>query len=446
VFVGSNTGFVSTKKPLPTHESPGVVSRRDLLKLTASAALGFAIVPRHVLGGPGYTPPSEQITRAIIGCGGMGHSHLKYNYGPLLGLCDVDSDHLADAMNKARGNGDTSVKGYHDFREMLLRDDIDVVEVVTPPHWHAAMAIAVAESGKDVWCEKPMTRTIGEGKKVKEAIRRTGRMFRINTWFRFQNNWYGAGSPVAPLKKLADSGLLGWPLKITLGESTGFDWKFDRWQGTPGLTAEPVPAVLDYDFWLGPAPWKPYNHLRVHQNFRGYWDYDGGGLGDMGQHYLDPTQYILGKDDTSPVEIEARCEQQGPEVVLTFDEIRMKYADGCEIILDGKPKRDGVALIEGPKGKLYPGFECTIPDFRKKLNEYPDPEPMVSDFSESVRTRQPFALNEKNGHRSCTLINLAKIAMRTQRKLRYDPVKERFINDEQANALIDEPMRAPWII
>lgn len=421
------------------------ISRRELLKLTATAVAGFTIVPRHVLGGQGYTPPSETITRAIIGTGGMGRNHLKYNYGPLLGLCDVDSGHLASAMEIARGNGDTSVKGYADFREMLERDDIDVVEIVTPPHWHAAMAIAVAESGKDVWCEKPMTRTIGEGIRVKEAVRRCGRMMRINTWFRFQNEWYGAGSAVAPVKKLVDSGMLGWPLKINLGISTGFDWKQDDWSGIPGLKEEAVPAELDYENWLGPAPYKPYNHLRVHSNFRGYWDYDGGGLGDMGQHYLDPAQYLLGKDNTSPVEIEADSAQQHPEVVLPFRTVRLKYADGCEIILDGGPKREGVALIEGPKGKLYPGFKSDIPNFRTKLDQFPDPEPYVTEFSESVRTRKPFALNEVNGHRSCTLINLAKIAVRLPRPLKYDPVAERFIGDDQANLLIDEPARAPWL-
>lgn len=437
---------MSKKKLFPDKVAEKGISRRDLLKMTASAALGFTIVPRHVLGGQGYTPPSEQITRAIIGCGGMGRGHLRYDLGPLLGLCDVDSKHLTNAMNIARKNGDTSVTAYRDFREMLLREDIDVIEVVTPPHWHAHMSIAAAEAGKDVWCEKPMTRTIGEGKKVREAIRRTGRMLRVNTWFRYENDWYGAGSPVAPLKKLADSGMLGGPLKMTLGQSTGFDWKFNTWQGTPGLKAEPVPAGLDYDMWLGPAPWKPYNPDRVHMKFRGYWDYDGGGLGDMGQHYLDPVQYILGKDDTSPVEIYADCEQQHPECVFTFNTITLKYADGSEIILDGKPKRPGVALMEGPNGKLYPGFESDIPDLRKKLEAFPDPEPLISSFAESVRTRQPFALNERNGHRSTTLINLAKIAMRVQRPLRYDPENEVFINDDQANALIDEPMRGPWII
>jgi len=435
---------MSSKKN-PTDKGNALLTRRDLLKLTASAALGFTIVPRHVLGGPGYTPPSEKITRAIIGTGGMGKGHIKYNYGPLLALCDVDTQHLAEALKIAGDAGEQNVKGYRDFRELLERDDIDVVHVVTPPHWHAAMSIAVAESGKDVWCEKPMTRTIGEGKRVKEAVRRSGRMFRINTWFRYENNFYGAGTTVAPLKKLADSRLLGWPLKVTLGSSTGFDWKQNDWSGIVGLKEEPVPAELDYDLWLGPAPYKPYNHLRVHKNFRGYWDYDGGGLGDMGQHYLDPIQYILGKDDTSPVEIEADGVQQHPDVVRPFRTIHLKYADGCEIILDGGPDRKDVPLIEGPNGKLYPGFKSDIPNLRTKLDQFPDPEPHVTQFAESVKTRQKFALNEINGHRSCTLINLAKIATIVNRPLSYDPDAELFINDEQANLLLDEPARAPWI-
>jgi len=435
---------MSHKKNSP-EKSASAISRRQLLKLTATAAAGFTIVPRKVLGGPGYTPPSETVTRAIIGLGGMGRNHLKYNYGPLLALCDVDSEHLATAMGIARQNGENGVKGFEDFRELLTRDDIDVVEIVTPPHWHAAMTIAAANSGKDVWCEKPMTRTIAEGLRVQDAIHRNGRVMRINTWFRFQNVWYGAGSAVAPVKKLVDSKMLGWPLKITLGASTGFDWKFDQWCGIPGLKEEPIPAVLDYDKWLGPAPWKPYNHERVHAKFRGYWDYDGGGLGDMGQHYLDPAQYLLGKDDTSPVEVEADCDQQHPEAVGTFRTIRLKYADGCEIILDGSPKRDGVALIEGPEGKLYPGFKSDIPNMRARLDEFPNNEPMITEFTECVKTRQPFALNERNGHRSCTLINLAKIAMRVPRVLHFDPVKQRFINDDQANLLVDEPTRAPWL-
>jgi hypothetical protein len=116
-------------------------------------------------------------------------------------------------------------------------------------------------------------------------------MFRLNTWFRFKDNFYGLGTTVKPLKKVVDSGILGWPLKVTISGVTGFNWKF-YWVGKTNLEPKPVPAELDYDMWLGPAPYKPYNPHRVHSTFRGYWDYDGGGLGDMGQHYIDPVQYI----------------------------------------------------------------------------------------------------------------------------------------------------------
>src|SRR5690606_20555195 len=228
--------------------------------------------------------------------------------------------------------------------------------------------------------------------------------------------------------------------------STGFNWNFDKQHGRPGYKEEPVPPELDYDMWLGPAPYKPYNKMRVHRHFRGYWDYDGGGLGDMGQHYLDPVQYILGKDDTSPVEILGKAEQQHPQVVGTFDHIWMRYEDGCQIVLDGKPPREGVPLMEGPNGRVYAGGRSDIPDLWKKLEPFPEPadSDMITDFNESVRLRQPFALNERNGHRSCRLVNLGKIAMRTQRPLVYGPVAERFVNDDQANALVQEPMRGSW--
>ena len=207
----------------------------------------------------------------------------------------------------------------------------------------------------------------------------------------------------------------------------------------------PVPSELDYDRWLGPAPYKPYNPHRVHQTFRGYWDYDGGGLADMGQHYIDPIQYFLGKDNTSPVSVEVDAPQQHPDAVGTWRRIVFTYEDGCQIILDGEGKED-VPYIEGPKGKLYQGFRSDIPDLEKKLAEFPDPEPQVAVFSDAVRNRQKFALNEENGHRSCTIINMGLVALRLGRSLKFDPVKQEFIDDEAANRLVNPPMRAPWTI
>jgi hypothetical protein len=212
---------------------------------------------------------------------------------------------------------------------------------------------------------------------------------------------------------------------------------------------QPVPRELDYNMWLGPAPFKPYNVHRTHQTFRGYWDYDGGGLTDMGQHYLDPVQYFLGKDDDFPVKIEIDAPQQHPDAVGIWHKITYTYADGCQIVLEGEgfESKGKTPYLEGPKGKVYKGFECTIPDIMNKLAEYPDPKPQRTDFLDCVRTRQKFALNEVNGYHSCTLVNLGTIGLRLGRKeLNFDPKTQRFIGDDAANALINQPMRGPWSI
>jgi len=416
-------------------------SRRDFIKKSVLSLGAFAIVPRHVLGGKGFLAPSDTLTKAIIGVGGMGRGHIEYEGTKLLAMCDVDKNHLRDAIAMAGGN----VRGYSDFRELLAQPDIDIVHIATPPHWHGIMSVMAAQAGKDVWCEKPMTRTIGEGKRVVEAMEQYGRMFRLNTWFRLKDNFYGLGTTVKPLKKVVDSGLLGWPLKVTISGVTGFNWKF-YWVGKTNLEPTAVPQELDYDMWLGPAQYKPYNPHRVHSTFRGYWDYDGGGLGDMGQHYIDPVQYILGKDNTSPIRVDVDCPQQHDDAVGTWRRIEFTYADGCKIILDGENKDTNVPYIEGPKGKIYRGFKSDIPDILKVIDTFPDPEPQISVFSESVISRKKFGLNELNGHRSSTIVNIGKIALQLGRSLDFDPVKQEFINDEAANRLINEPMRGPWKI
>ncbi|HUW93317.1 MAG TPA: Gfo/Idh/MocA family oxidoreductase, partial [Bacteroidales bacterium] len=296
------------------------IKRRDFLRKSALTGLAVTIIPRHVIGGQGYRAPSDQLTKGIIGVGGMGMGHFSYEGTKLLAVCDVDALHLKNAIEM----GGKGVTGYRDFRELLARPDIDIVHIATPPHWHGIMAKMAAEAGKDIWCEKPMTRTIGEGLKVIDAVRANGRMFRLNTWFRFKSQFYGLGTSVKPLKKVISSNVLGWPLKVTVSGITGYDWKF-YWSGQTNLMPMVPPAELDYDFWLGPAPFKPYNPERVHVKFRGYWDYDGGGLGDMGQHYLDPVQYLLGKDDTSPVSVEIDAPQQHYDAVGSWRRITYTY-------------------------------------------------------------------------------------------------------------------------
>jgi len=416
-------------------------SRRTFIKSALVAGAGFTIVPRHVLGGNGFIPPSDQLTKAIIGVGGMGRGHIPYEDTRVVAICDVDKLHL----EKAQGMISYEVKKFSDFREVVQLPEVDIVHIATPPHWHGIMAIEAARAGKDIWCEKPMTRTIGEGKKVMEAVNAHGRMFRLNTWFRFKDTFYGLGTDVKPLKKIIDSGVLGWPLKVTVSGITGYNWKF-FWSGEYNLKPVPVPENLDYDMWLGPAPYKPYNPERVHAKFRGYWDYDGGGLGDMGQHYLDPVQYLLGKDDTSPVRIDVDAPQQHYDAVGSWRRVEYTYADGCKVILDGENRDKDAAYIEGPNGKIFRGFKSDIPDLHKLLETLPDPEPQIGIFSESVKTRKKFALNETNGFRSATLVNLGIIAVRLGRSLKFDPEKLEFIDDDGANRLISQPMRAPWTI
>jgi predicted dehydrogenase len=371
----------------------------------------------------------------------MGRGHIGYEDTRVVAICDVDKNHLAQVQKMIPN----PVKTYHDFRELLLQPDIDIVHIATPPHWHGIMAVEAARAGKDIWCEKPMTRTIGEGLKVVEEINKYNRIFRLNTWFRFKDTFYGLGTDVKPLKKVIQSGILGWPLKVTVSGITGYDWKF-YWSGERNLKPMPVPEELDYDMWLGPAPYKPYNPERVHAKFRGYWDYDGGGLGDMGQHYLDPVQYLLGKDDTSPVKVEIDAPEQHYDAVGSWRRIEYTYADGCQIILDGENRDKDAAYIEGPNGKIFRGFKSTIPNLQSFIATLPDPDPQITSFTESVKTRKKFALNEMNGYHSATIVNMGVIALQLGRTLHFDPETQQFIDDEAANRLINQPMRAPWSI
>lgn len=414
-------------------------TRRQTLKSLAAFAT-IQIVPGRVLGLNGQKPPSEELTRGIIGCGAICSKHLKMP-GRLLALCDVDKKHLGKRMKQSGGKA-KGITGYHDFRELVARDDIDIVHVATPPHWHAIMAIEAMKAGKDVWCEKPMSRTIGEGDAMVKAAAKYEKMLRLNTWFRFKGNFYGMGVPVAKIKKVVENRLLGWPLKVTVSGVTGFNWKFG-WVGKTDLEKMPVPKELDYDFWLGPAPLKPYHPHRVHGSFRGYWDYDGGGLGDMGQHYLDPVQYLLEKDNTAPVSVEIDADPQDADAVGTWRRITLTYADGCQVILDGENKDKNAAYIEGPLGKIFKGFKSDIPDLEKKLADLPDPAPQMTDFHASVRTRKKFALNEVNGFWSCTMVNMGKIAHRLNKNLKFDPMTLTF-DDAEANKLVHQPMRGKW--
>jgi predicted dehydrogenase len=422
-------------------------SRRKFLSASATAVGTLAIVPRFVLG-QGKTAPSEVITRGVIGTGGQGMGgHVTVNApdkpAVTLAVCDVDQKHLERAMKKtARG-----CDGYADFRKVLERKDIDTIHIATPPHWHAPLCVYAAQAGKDILCEKPLTRFIREGQAVIDAVNRYGRVLQLGTYGRFGDN-------ARRLRKLFTSNLLGGPPTLRISKATGYNWKVKEWSGKPYYEPQKVPEQLDYDLWLGPAPYKPYHPHRVHGSFRGYWDYDGGGLSDMGQHYLDPIQYALDKDDTSPVEIEAYAPPAHPDAVGMWGRITMKYADGTTLIIESNewdgvevPDHNRSVFVEGPKVSIKGDYgsprASNLPGLMEMVSRLPEP-PSLTNFETAVKTRRQPGGNAAVSHRSVTLLHLANIAIRLGRPLKFDPVKQIFPGDDQANRLVDVPMRAPW--
>ena len=430
-------------------------TRRGFLQAAGAASL-FSIAPARVLWGD--TAPSNQLTRALIGFGCIAHSanHLPFKGSRLIGLCDPWKERQDYGLVCAEKSGWGKVKAYKNFMALLADKDVDIVHICTPPHWHGCMSVMAANAGKDIWCEKPMTRTVGEGKRVMEVVKAKKRMFRLNTWFRFQGNFYGFGTTVEPIRQVVENGLLGkGPMKCTFGAGQGFGWKFG-WSGRVNAAPEPVPKGLDWDMWLGPAPYKPYTAHRAGTSFRGYWDYDSGGLGDMAQHYLDPLQYLLCKDETSPVKIDYKGPKQHPECVGRFDRITLTYDDGTTVDLDGDETLTGEPLLRGANGMcVYPkakdgktlrlvdkdGKEL---DAEKILAELPKPAPQQTDFIDSCKNRKTFALNESNGFRSCTMFNLGIAAERLGRGFEFDPVTLHAKNDPAADRFLYQSMRSPW--
>jgi predicted dehydrogenase len=421
------------------------MNRREFMARSLGAVGGLAIpyiIPSHVLAQP---PPSEVSVRAVIGVGGMGSGHLRnllqrfreQRDVRVAAVCDVDKGRLANARRAASEAG-ADCQGYTDYREVLDRDDIDVVYVVTPPHWHALVSIQAAQAGKDIYCEKPMTKFIHEGRAVVEAVERYGRVFHIGTFGR-----YGARD----LRKLVMSGRLGTPLLVRMNRHK-YNWKVREWSGRTDLTPQEPPADLDWNRWLGPAPVKPYHPHRCHGSFRGYWDYDGGGFSDMGAHYFDPVQYFIGADDTGPVEIEAKAPWPAhPDAVGMWGSIIYKFADGtviqCQSGEWGESDPPEWPWIEGPKGKVFNDGKTDPDGLFGQLGGVPEPPPMV-DFETALKTRQQPGGNAEVSHRVATILHLGNLAIRLGRKLQWDPAKEQFIGDEEANRFVNIPLRAPW--
>jgi len=399
------------------------LSRRRFLQWTGVSATAASIVPRHVLAGPNQ--PSDSLGGALIGCGGRGNGTFGGLGKNVRRLANCDVKFVGKADNK---------QTYTDFRRVLERKDIDVVAIATPPHWHALISIAAMQAGKDVLCEKPMTRFIAEGQAVIEAEERYGRVFQIGTYGRF-----GASRNKNAMltRKIMKSGLLKKCPAVHIKKG---GWKVKQWSGYINPKPQPIPEHLDWDMYCGPSPLRPFHPHRHGGTHRGYWDYEGGGLADMGQHYFEGVNWTYGKDLTSPCTIEAHGAPADALAVGMWGWVEHTFDDGLTFVFDSGEW--------GPKYNRKQARGLSIQDVpdeedRKKILAMPDDEPLVS-FSTAVRTRQKAGGSAASSHRTATLLHLANIAIRVGRKIQYDPVKQQVVGDDEANVLVNQPMRAPW--
>ena len=437
----------------------GVLTRRQLLKSSAAAAgaalFAPAIVPAGVLGAEA---PASRITIGMIGMGRQAYysnvkTFLAAPDAQVVAVCDVDAWRLDNAKKaveehyaKERPAG--QFKGcstYRDFRELLARTDIDAVMISTPDHWHVPMAIAAAKAGKDICCEKPLTLSIAEGRVLSDTVRRYNRVFRTDSEFRSHECFQRAC-------ELVLNGRIGKVHTIRTGVPAGD-------VAGPPEPPMPVPQELDYDLWLGPAPYMPYTVNGVHprQSYErpGWMRVPGcceGMVTNWGAHLNDIAQWGNGTDRTGPVEVEGTGQypRDGLWNVLLSFEIQYKYANGVRLFYSiDKP----YVRFEGTEGWIQADYNtraltaepASILKSAIGPNEIHLPlTPEKRDFLDAIRTRGRTLADAEVGHRTNSLCQIGHIAIQVGRKLSWDPDAERFTNDETANRLLSRPMRSPW--
>jgi predicted dehydrogenase len=442
-------------------------SRRTFLKRALSAGVAAGVAPMILPSSAwGENAPSNRITLGLVGMGKMMHGHAGWAVGSpqmqAVAMCDVESRRLElqkqraeERYAKRRGSG--SFKGidtYGDFLEIAARDDIDAVLVATPDHWHVLVSIAMLKSGKDVYCEKPLTKTINEGKVLVDTVRRYGRILQTGSQQRSERGFLHAC-------ELVRNGRIGKVKEVWVNIG-----------GPPVecyLPGQPVPETLDWDRWLGPAPWRPYNadiapSLQLEgapknwgqlgeayaswANFRAYRDYSGGGMTDWGAHHFDIAQWGLGMDGSGPVEVT-------PPKGAGVEHLTYRYANGVVMKRRGNPDypKAGVTFI-GEEGRVMVGRGYIETDPTSLLRSRIEPGETHlydspghgRDWLNCVKTRSKPICDVEIGHRSASVCHLGNIAYWLNRPLKWDPLKEEFENDAAANRLLSRPMRAPWTL
>jgi len=352
--------------------------------------------------------------------------------------CDVDSKRAAhgkaeiEKFYQERGESKVEAKAYGDFREVMARDDIDAVVIAVPEHWHAIIAIAACHAGKDVYCEKPLSLTIHEAHEMVRAVRRHDTVFQTGSQQRSDGNFRRAC-------ELVRSGRIGEIKSVNVGVGP------PSWE--PYLPEEPIPPGLDFDRWLGPAPWVPFNKQRIGSYYEDGWrrfrDYSGGKMTDWGAHHFDIAQWGLGMDGTQPVEITPPDEARGTP--LTY-----RYANGVMMYHGGA---NGV-LFTGTDGKIEVnrGYFRAWPDKIGKSPigpsdvHLPESPGHHQDWLRCIRTRRRPLCDVEIGASSITVCHLGNLAWWLGRTLHWDPQQQQFINDEAANRWLDRPKRAPYLM
>jgi predicted dehydrogenase len=431
-------------------------SRRDFLRVSAASPLLLPLVsPSGRTLADETKPKNERPRLGLIGCGGQGSGDASWasNYGDFLAVCDVDSRHAAHAKdNKSIGKGKADV--YEDYRKLLDRKDIDAVVIGTPDHWHTKILIDAMKAGKDAYCEKPMTLTIDEGKKIGEVAKKTGRVVQVGTQQRSSHN-----NVFVLAVALVRSGRIGRVRKVTAAIGDGPT-------GGPFPVTTPPPE-LNWDMWLGQAPKVEYREKRCHYEFRWWYEYSGGKLTDWGAHHVDVSQWGLGLDNTGPKTIEVvKGELPVPykNGWTTVDDryntttrflVKATFANGAEIdIRDDTPNgvtfqgsngrifvtRDRIDLEGGAVDALWkePVPESLLKEVRKgkAISGH------MENWFECMRDRSVPASDVWSHHRILTTCHLSNIAIRLGgRKLNWDPVKEEIVGDAEANAFQTRPQR-----
>ena len=430
------------------------MNRRQFLKGAAVAVAAPLIIPASALGGAGRIAPSERIVMGSIGVGNMGFGDMSACMGvpgtQVVAVCDVKRamrERAKQAVDAHYGNKDCAV--YNDFRELLDRADIDALTIATLDSWHVLHALAAVRAGKDIYLEKPMGMSIQEIQVLRDAVHRYGRVFQFGTQQRSSQEFRQAC-------ELARNGRLGKVHTIKVGVHAGAAER----SGLKTCTPEPVPDGLDYNLWLGPAPEAPYTTARlVYPHWFHISDYSLGYVSGWGIHHIDIAQWGNGTELTGPVEIEGSARFPDDDALcdnpLSWN-TRMKYANGVDLIYTGDgPGFTGVrqgVTFEGPDGWVFVNRGVIEAEPKSLLREPFDPDAVhlpvstlhQGNFLECVRTRQKTICNIDVAVRSDTVCQLAWCAFHLNRKLRWDPARELFINDPDANRKLTRSLRAPW--